>query len=164
MTVSLGSAQVLTSPNPFCLVGSLKDNGKTNLMALSWWTYLSNHPATVGVCVNHGAATNHNIKTNKEFSICVVDESLAEVAMKCAASGWKLDKAEAYGIELVKAEQIGLELVKKSVVAMECRLMQCVELSDHDLFIGEVVALHTDNSYRPLYAVEGYKKLQPVSF
>jgi len=162
MTVSLGTAQVLTSPNPFCLVGSTMDDGTTNLMALSWWTYLSNHPATVCVCVNRGAATNHNIKERKEFSICVVDTSLADVAMKCAVSGYKVNKVQEYGIAMVKANEISVDLVEKSVVAMECRLMQCVELSDHDLFIGEVVALHTNDAYQPLYAAEGYKKLQGV--
>ena len=160
MSISLAKAQQLTSPNPFCLVGSLTESNQTNFMALSWWSYLSNHPATVGICVNHRAATNRNIKRTGEFSLCVVDESLAEAAMKCGtSSGDQVEKAEAYGIVLAKAEQIGAGLVQKSRVALECRVLQCVSLADHDLFLAEVVAVHMEESYRALYAMNGYKEL-----
>ncbi len=164
MDVSLSQAQMLTSPNPFCLVGSLTKKGTTNLMAVSWWTYLSNRPASIAVCINAKAYTNQRIKETGEFSVCVADESLAKAAMQCGTtSGRTVDKAAVYGIELTPSLEIAPALVKKSRVAMECRTMQCVPLSDHDLFIAEVVALRTNASYRALFATKGYGELLPVS-
>ena len=36
-----GQAQRLTAPCPFGLVSTVKEDGSTNLMAVSWWCFLS---------------------------------------------------------------------------------------------------------------------------
>ena len=50
--MTIGQAQKLTSPNPFALLSVRKNDGTTNVMAVSWWNYASNHPATVTVCLS----------------------------------------------------------------------------------------------------------------
>ena len=51
--VTISEAQKMSSPNPFGLISVKKENGDTNLMAVSWWTYTSNHPASIAVCLNN---------------------------------------------------------------------------------------------------------------
>ncbi len=62
MAVNIGAVQKLTSPNPFALVSVSKPDGTTNLMALSWWTYVSNHPATIAVCLSKKGYTGELIR------------------------------------------------------------------------------------------------------
>ena len=39
--LTIGQAQRMTAPAPFALLTSADKEGKTNIMAVSWWTYLS---------------------------------------------------------------------------------------------------------------------------
>jgi len=64
-------------------VSTKKPNGKTNLMALSWWTFVSNNPATIAVSINKKAFSHELIYMNKEFGLNIVDESLKISAFLC---------------------------------------------------------------------------------
>ncbi|MCI5698834.1 MAG: flavin reductase family protein [Lachnospiraceae bacterium] len=161
MTVEIGKVQKLTSPNPFCLITSKKGDRTTNIMALSWWTYVSNRPATVAICLSAKGLSNHLIRENKEFGLCLPDESIADQAMQCGrCSGRDCDKAAELGIALCDAAAIGAKLVTKSQVAMECKVIQEIPAQDHIMFMAEVVETHIKPEYRHLSSVEGYGKLE----
>ena len=66
----------MTAPAPFALLTSADKEGKTNIMAVSWWTYLSNHPVKIGACLSNKGYSGGNIREGGEFAICVVDEQL----------------------------------------------------------------------------------------
>lgn len=46
--ITLPTASLLTSPNPVTLIATQKEDGKTNLATVSWYTYLSYNPLMVG--------------------------------------------------------------------------------------------------------------------
>ena len=163
MAVNLRDVQKLTSPNPFALVSSRKGDGTTNLMALSWWTYVSNHPATVAACLSKKGYTGVLIQKNQEFGLNIVDESLKQSAFLCGTcSGCTENKPEKFGIELIDPEEISTKLVKAHRAAMECRLINAVDASDHIIYIAEVVAVHCNSDKKHLYAVNGYGALDTV--
>ena len=66
-----GQAQRLTAPCPFGLVSTVKEDGSTNLMAVSWWCFLSNHPPMLGVCLSKKGLTGSLIEKNGEFTVNV---------------------------------------------------------------------------------------------
>lgn len=163
MTVNLGDIQKLTSPNPFTLVSTTKEDGTSNLMALSWWTYVSNKPAMVAVCLSKKGFSGELIKNTKEFGLNIVDESLKESAFMCGTcSGRSEDKADKFGIELMDADEISTKLVKAHKAALECRLVDTADASDHVIYIAEVVAAHTNPEAKHLYAVNGYRTLDTI--
>ena len=163
MAVNIGTVQKLTSPNQFALVSSRKPDGTTNLMALSWWTYVSNHPATIAVCLSKKGYTGELIRENREFGLSVVDESLKEAAFACGTcSGRTENKPEKLGIALMEPAVIATRLVKAHKVALECALTDIVEVADHCIYIAEVVEAHCDPDKKQLYAVNGYAGLDTV--
>ena len=163
MTVNIGAVQKLTSPNPFALVSARKPDGTTNLMALSWWTYVSNHPATVAVCLSKKGYTGELIRQNREFGLNIVDESLKEAAFACGTcSGRTENKTEKFNIALFDANVIATQLVKAHRVAMECKLTQVVEVADHCMYIAEVVEIHSDPEKKQLFAMNGYARLSTL--
>jgi flavin reductase (DIM6/NTAB) family NADH-FMN oxidoreductase RutF len=164
MDFNIADAQKLTSPNPFCLITSRKPGSTTNIMALSWWTYASNHPATLAIFLSQKGYSSELIKETGEFGLSVVDASLKEAAFKCGTcSGREMNKAEAFGIELMDSEKIDTQLVKAHRVAFECRLIQILPVQDHYLLVGEIVALHCGPAIAQLYAMDGYQKLDTIS-
>lgn len=160
---TLSQAQELSSPNQFALVGSVAEQGHTNLMAVSWWTYLSNSPPMVAVSLSSRSYTNACVSQSREFTLSTVDCSIARQAMQCGKmTGKTTDKAKVLGIELHVSDVVCPSYVKKSRIALECRVVQTVGAGDHTVFIAEVLGIHTDSSIRALYAINGYRDLAPV--
>ncbi len=159
MTIS--QAQVMSSPNPFALVVSCDQNKKSNIMALSWWTYISNKPASLGICLSNACYTGQLLKENKEFSLCLVPPSLADVALQCGkVSGRTVDKESEFLIELSKAKKISPSIIKDSPLAFECTVNTSIIVGDHTIYIAKVVCIHGDSSKSHVYAVDGYSNLK----
>ena len=159
--VTINDAQKITSPNPFALVSTKGEDGKVNVMALSWWTYVSNHPATVVICTSDRGYTGGVIKRTREFTLSMPDESLREQAFLCGTcSGRDRDKAVEFGIEFEESETVKVPRVKGSALALECRLKDTVPLGDHTMYIAEVTAVWADKEKRPVFAAEGYRNLR----
>lgn len=130
--LTIGQAQRMTAPAPFALLTSADKEGKTNIMAVSWWTYLSNHPVKIGACLSNKGYSGGNIREGGEFAICVVDEQLRDSALQCGrCSGRSTDKASELGIELAEARTISPKVVAASKVVFECKLSDMLEVGDH---------------------------------
>ena len=161
--INIGQAQRLTAPCPFALLSTVKDDGSTNLMAVSWWSYLSNHPPTIGACLSKKGLSGELIRKNGEFGLSIVSASLKEAALRCGTcSGRTTDKADVFGIELADAAVIAPKLVRDSRVQFECRLVDTKEVADHVVYIAEIAAIHADADKKALFAFDGYGRLDPV--
>ena len=161
--ISIGQAERLTSPAPFGLLCTVRDDGSANLMAISWWTYLSNHPATIGVCLSGKGLSHSLIEEKGEFTLSIVGEELKDSAIKCGTcSGRTVDKPAEFGIELVPSETVSVPAVKGSRVIFECRLVNSIPAGDHIFYVAEVVNALGDSSVRHLYAFDGYGRLDTL--
>lgn len=159
---TIGQAQKLTSPAPFALI-STKDGDHTNLMACSWWTYLSNHPAKIGICLKTTGHSGTLIKKNKEFAVNVVDEVLKTSAWQCGTiSGSRENKAEKFNIILQDAKTIRAQVVTDSKVIFECHCTESVIVGDHTFFIADIIAVYGDPSRNALYSFDGYGRLDSI--
>ena len=155
--ISLGQAEKLTSPNPFALVTSIKEDGSTNVMALSWWTYVSNHPALIAIATSNKGMTGANIKEREYFALSTVGEAIGESAFKCGTChGFNTDKAAEFMIPLTKEDGDPLEYPACSRVTIICKLKQYIDLEDHTLYIGEVVKVYGNEDIKAVYAINGY--------
>ena len=158
--INISEAQKITSPNPFALITTLKDDGKTNIMALSWWTYLCNNPPKIGICTGDKGLTGSLIRKSGEFCLCIPETCLKEAAFACGCvSGRDEDKAEKFGIELVPSETVAPESVRDSVLVMECKLSESVSVGNHTFYIADVCSIRGDKDKSPLFAAEGYRSL-----
>ena len=161
--ITIGQAQRLTAPCPFGLLTTRRADEGTNLMAVSWWTYLSNRPPMLGVCLSKKGLSGGLIEKYGEFGLCIVDEALKEAALRCGTcSGRTVDKASEFGIALCDAKQIAPQLVRDSRVAFECRLADSKEVTDHVFYIAEIVAVRGDAEKKALFAFDGYSRLDTV--
>lgn len=162
-TISIAAAQKITSPNPFCLIGSLREDGGTNLAAIAWWNYVSNRAPAVSVAISQKGYSNRRIKETGVFTLNVVDEALAEAAMRCGtSSGREHDKAGEYGVVLVPAGAEMPMFVRDSAVSFACRVINAVEVEDHTLFIARVESICANTGKKPLFALDGYARLGTV--
>ncbi len=158
--ISITEAQVLSSPNPFALVVSVRPDGEMNLAAVSWWTYVSNHPPMIAVALSKKGLSGECITAEKVFSLCIPDRSLAKEAFYCGTvSGRKEDKAAVSGIALERAVD-GPAVVRDSRVALKCRLTAVQEAGDHMVYIAQVEEAFGDETAEGLKAYDGYKTVR----
>lgn len=160
---TFAQAQKLSSPSPFALVCALEEDGRTNLACFSWWTFLSNSPASLLFCAKHGRYTAQCAARASSFALCLVGEAIKDAAFRCGTvSGQRVHKADAFGIELFPCRDDGLMAPCASRLVFVCRLTQVIPLGDHDLCIGEVERVFGDPEARQLYAFDGYARLDAL--
>ena len=161
--ITIGAAQKLSSPNPFGLVTAVKPDGTTNVMALSWWTYVSNHPATLAVCLSNKGYTGGCIARNGAFGLSLVGSELREAALKAGAcSGRDMDKAAQLGIPLMELDGFAPGLVRGSRLCFACALVDSHPVADHTLYIGRIDRILADPGVKALYALQGYAALDTL--
>ena len=162
--MTIGEAQRLTAPNPFCLIGTLRPDGGTNLTAISWWNYLSNKELALSVAISRKSWSNELIKATGVFTLNVVAEGMEEAAFSCGTcSGRSKDKAKEFGIVLEPGHEGEPSMVTESVVSFFCRLKETVEVGDHTLFIADIERIVGNPKKRALFAVNGYTALKAFS-
>ena len=158
--ISFVQAQKLTAPAPFALLSAVRDDGSTNLMAISWWNYVSNRPPMLSVCLSKKGLSGSLIEKNGEFGLCVVGDVLKEAALKCGhCSGRDHDKAEEFSVPLFPAARIAPQLVDCSRVAYECHLAGMIDAGDHILYTAEIIAAYGNPDLPQLFAFDGYSRL-----
>jgi flavin reductase (DIM6/NTAB) family NADH-FMN oxidoreductase RutF len=163
MPINVSAVQKALSPNPFCLIATTKPDGDTNLMALSWWTFVSNQPATIAVCLSKKGFSGELIKNTSEFTLSVVGDELKSAAFSCGTcTGRKVNKAKEFGIELVNSLIVKTKIVKALKVALECKVINSVDVNDHIMFIAEIVEAHINPEVSHLYAFNGYANLSTI--
>jgi flavin reductase (DIM6/NTAB) family NADH-FMN oxidoreductase RutF len=139
----------LTSPLPYVLVTSVDSEGRPNVMGVSWMTKLSFEPFLMAVSIGRKRYSHDLIKAQGEFAICYPSAEQQKAAMYCGShSGRCEDKFARTGLVAVPSKKIRPPTIEGSTVAFECRLVQSLEVGDHTLFIGEVVAV-TGDPQRP---------------
>ena len=135
-------------PNPVMLVSS-SHKRKDSIITLAWGGTCSSSPPTVGIAIRKNRFSYDLIANSKEFVVNIpTTEMLEEVELCGTKSGRDIDKWKECNFTKKKSTVVKTPFIQECPVSMECKLKQIVELGTHDLFLGEVVALHLDEEWK----------------
>ncbi|NPD87096.1 MAG: flavin reductase [Asgard group archaeon] len=135
-------------PNPVMLVSS-SYKGKDSIITLAWGGTLSSSPPTVGIAIRKNRFSYDLIANSKEFVVNIpTTEMLEEVELCGTESGRDVDKWKGCNFTKGQGTIVETPLIVECPVSIECKLFKIVELGSHDLFLGEVVALHLDEEWK----------------
>ena len=156
--INLGST-IPAYPMPVSLVGSHVD-GKPNFLAVAWFSMVSYKPPRIAISLGKGHYTNPGIKENKTFSVCLPSEDMAEITDYCGiVSGKKADKSTIF--DLFYGELKTAPMIRDCPLNMECTLVEIVESSLNEVFIGEIVGTYTEESFLTDGKLD-FKKMKPL--
>lgn len=154
----------LTSPNPVTLICSRTPSGGTNLATVSWWTYLSLEPETIGFAMMKTSYTGEMVRAHKQLVLTIPGEALAKQVMQCGSStGRSTNKAQDFGVELKAIPDCDIQVPVESVAAIHCSLREYVDVGDHYFYICDVRHAYGDEDKRALFAWKGYARIAPAS-
>jgi flavin reductase (DIM6/NTAB) family NADH-FMN oxidoreductase RutF len=144
MKRNLGPVNALY-PSLTTIVGAVVD-GKPNFLAIAH-VGIMNHgqPQYLSFGISKTHHTNQGIHMHREFSVCIPGQDLVvETDYVGLVTGKNTDKSKVF--DLFYGELAHAPLIQGCPVCMECRLARVVDFETHDVFIGEIVATHAEDS------------------
>lgn len=136
-------------PRPIAWVVSQDAKGVLNGAAFSFFNAFAGDPPVVGIGIGSRGPgqpkdSRANIKETGEFVVNLVSEETAE-AMNVTAIEFDRGVNELIeaGLTTIPSVRVKPPRIAESLVAMECSLMQIIELgANNGLVLGRVVAMH----------------------
>ena len=147
-SLSPASHSAVLFPTPVVLVTCVDGQGKPNIITLALAGGVNLEPPMVGISIRPSRYSYEWIKRSKEFVVNLPSEEMVRGADACGIlSGKEVDKFAFMGWNPVPAQVVKAPLIDQSPAQMECRLKEVIPLGSHDLFIGEIVALHVKEEF-----------------
>jgi len=133
-------------PSIAAVIGASFEN-KTNFMAAAWHTGVSHSPPLYLVSVAPKRHTYDMIVRSGEFTVNFLPmDKLTIIHGSGIVSGAEIDKVNKLRIPLEESIIVKCPTIESAYAAYECRVVHRYPAGDHSLFVGEVVAVHSDGS------------------
>ena len=154
-------AKTFLYPMPTTLVGA-NVRGKPNYLTVAYCGILNHTPPVISVALGKAHYTNIGIKENGSFSVNIPSEELAKITDYCGlVSGHKVDKSNLFQTFYGKLETA--PMIRECPLNLECKLMQTLEFAVGEVFIGEIVAVYSEDRYLT-GGLPDIKKINPIIF
>ncbi len=132
-------------PTPAALITCVDKEGKPNIITLGEVAMASLFPTRVSVGLRPATYSNGLIKATGEFAVNFPTIDIIDKVDLCGTtSGRNTDKFALTGLTQEKAIHIKPPLIKECPVNLECKVIAVLSIGSHDLFIGDVLAMHAE--------------------
>ena len=128
-----------TMPSGLYVLGS-RAGDRRNAMTLSWATQVSADPKLVAVSVEKVAFTHELVAEGGAFSLNVIDREDRAIVRKFTKPVEVDEAAKTLNGFPFHDGVTGAPVLDQAPAFIECEVRQAVEVGNHTLFIGEVVA------------------------
>jgi len=143
--ISLGTEIKLMTP--VWVIGSYDKAGKANMMTAAWVGICCSKPPCVSIALRKATYTYANIMERKAFTVNIPSKHyIKEADYFGLVSGRDVDKLSATGLTPIKGEKVDAPYLKEFPVAVECKLINTVEVGLHTILIGEIMDVKADKS------------------
>ncbi|PHV05549.1 flavin reductase [Janthinobacterium sp. BJB412] len=147
-TFPLKRVYQLLEPGPVLLLTTEQD-GRANVMTMSWHTMMEFEPPLVGCVVS---ARNHSFTALRETGQCVLNIptiDLAPMVVACGNnSGRDLDKFERYGLARQTATKVAPPLLTDCYASLECKVKDMDMVERYNFFVLQVVKAWIDPAHK----------------
>lgn len=134
-------------PLPVVLV-SCGNKEVYNLITIAWTGTVCTNPPMVYISVRPERYSYNLIRSNMEFTLHLVDSSLLFAADFCGVrSGENVDKFKTLKLTPADGHQVACPYIQESALAMECKVVQILELGSHHMFIANALNTIADEKY-----------------
>lgn len=131
----------LLEPGPVVLVTTLF-RAQPNGMTAAWVTPLSLDPPRIGLAVHPSRLTHEFMSKGEYFALNILTiEHLTALHFCGTVSGREVDKFAHTRLHLTDALEIDVPVIEEAVAHIECGVVARLNLGDHDLFVGDVLAI-----------------------
>ena len=137
---------IYMSPLPVALVssGSCED---PNACAVAWTGVICSNPPRMYISLTKSRYSHEIISKTREFVINMVSTDIIRATDTCGVkSGRDMNKFAECGLTAVPSLHVKSPSVADAPMAIECRVVDVIELGSHDMFLADVVGITADES------------------
>ena len=135
-------------PSPIGLIVAVDAQGKPNVMAAGEVFNIGlREPCIIGIALRKATYTHGLIVESKQFTVNFTPASIMDkMDLVGTSTGRDVpDKFAEYGLTPLPSIEVAPPIIEECHVNLECKMLNVSEVGDHDLFLGEVVAMHVDD-------------------
>jgi flavin reductase (DIM6/NTAB) family NADH-FMN oxidoreductase RutF len=152
-------------PVPVALVTSYREGNAPNIITIAWTGVLNSDPPVVYVSIQPVRHSHKLIKETGEFVINLPSVEQVEAVDHCGMiTGREVNKFEAAGFTQAPASQVKVPLIAECPVNIECRVREVVSLGSHDVFMGDVLAVHYNENILDEKGRPDADKIKPYGY
>ncbi len=130
-------------PIPAAPVSCTDSDGRPNIITVAWTGVACGTPPMVSIAINLMRYSHGIIKETGAFCVNIPDNETLYATDYCGnVSGKDVDKFRELGLTPIKGDETECHYIDECPINMECQVRHSVVLGSHELFIGEVVAVH----------------------
>ena len=151
-------------PVPLVLV-SCQSKNTANIITIAWCGVACSKPPLLSVSIRPSRYSHKIISQAGDFVINIpTGDLLKEVDLCGTVSGRDKDKFELCKFTKIGSSIAHCPIIKECPVNIECKLTKILNLGAHDMFIGEVVKVHADESVLDKKGNIDYSKAGPIVY
>jgi len=147
--------KAIIAPRPIGWISTVDKDGRGNLAPYSFFNAFCSSPPIIGFSSEGFKDSARNISETEEFVFNLATKPLAEqMSLTGAAVPPGVDEMALAGLTAAPCRVVRASRVAESPAALECRLLDIVELKDlagrplrSFLITGQVVGVHIDMAY-----------------
>ena len=153
-------------PVPVALVSSVdKAANKANIITIAWCGIICSNPPLISISIRPSRHSHKLIKDAGDFIVNIPTSDMVKKVDLCGIrSGRDIDKFRACSFSARPSSKISSPMITECPVSIECKLKNIIPLGVHDMFIGEVVAVHADEAVIGENGDIDYAKAKPFVF
>ncbi|MBU4533482.1 MAG: flavin reductase family protein [Firmicutes bacterium] len=152
-------------PVPVVLVTAAAEGFRPNMITIAWTGIVNSEPPMVYVSIRPSRHTYELVRRSGEYVINVPSVDQVRQTDYCGVvSGRDVDKFKETGLTPVPAAHVKAPMIKEFPVNLECRVVETVKLPTHDVFIGEVLAVHFNEEVLNENGRVDVDKVRPYAF
>ena len=134
------------------------DGGAPNIVTLAWVGTVCSAPPMLSISVRPSRHSYDLLQRSHEFVVNIPRAAQVREVDYCGnVSGRDADKFAACGFHAVPAARVAAPLIEECPVNIECVTRHRLSLGAHDLFVGEILAVHFDED-----VLDSRGRLQPA--
>jgi len=151
-------------PIPAVLV-SVAGGVQGNFLTVAWAGVACSSPPLLSVAVRPSRYSHELLDAERSFVVNIADAGQVEqVDVAGTTSGRGRDKFADLGLTALPASKVSAPLIAECPINVECVVRHQLALGTHDLYIGEVVAVHYDDELLDGRGRLKIDALHPIAF
>ncbi len=152
-------------PTPAVMVSCQEEGSRPDIVTLAWAGPACSDPPMLSIAIRPSRLSHEIISRSGEFVVNIPGTEQLRATDYCGSvSGRDVDKFAATGLTPVQGKRVKAPLIGECPVNLECLLRHKLALGSHDLFIGEVVAIHVNGECLDERGAWDFAKMQPFVY
>ncbi|KPL01601.1 MAG: hypothetical protein AMJ90_07440 [candidate division Zixibacteria bacterium SM23_73_2] len=165
MSKKLLKPQTFLIPLPAVLISCQWGDEPPNIITLSWVGICCSEPPILSIAIRRNRFSHSIISRSKEFAVNLTsEEHLVAVDFCGTVSGRETDKFKKMSLTPVEGKRTKAPLIKECPFNLECAVRDVLKLGSHDLFLGEILAVHADPNYLDKNGKPDMRKFKPLIY